>query len=264
MIRNAPGGGWIVLIAAAVVGVLAASGAPAQAQGFVTPTPGPDGKIIYIVQDGDALWTIAALSGKSVEELMALNGIQSGDFLRPGMELLLGIAGPAQATAVPQAQPSDTPRPLTPTPVFGTGEICVMLFLDVNGDARLTEGEPPLAGGQISIADPTGVLAGEHTTDTTLEGYCFVQLQNGDYNVSAAAPEDHNPTTTMNVPVRLDPGEVKHIEFGAQASAALGGGGGSASRSSVLGVIGVILLLAAIGLGLVASRYTRRSTMKLR
>ncbi len=264
MIHNAPGRVGIVVIAAAVAAALAASGAPTGAQGFVTPTPGPDGKIIYVVQDGDALWTIAALSGKSVEELMALNGIQSGDFLRPGMELLLGIAGPAQPTAAPQAQPTDTPRPLTPTPVFGTGEICVMLFLDVNGDARLTEGEPPLSGGQISIADPTGVLAGEHTTDAAAEGYCFVQLENGDYNVSAAAPEGHNPTTTMNVPVRLDPGEVKHIEFGAQASAALGGSGGSASRSGALGVVGVVLLLAAVGLGVVASRYTRRSTMKLR
>lgn len=243
---------------------LAVAGRPAQAQGFVTPTPGPDGKIIYIVKDGDALWTIAALSGKSVEELMALNGIQAGDFLRPGMELLLGIAGPAQPTEAPEARPTPTSIPVTPTPVFGVGEICVMLFLDVNGDARLSEGEPALAGGQISIADPSGVLAGEHTTDAAPEGYCFVQLQNGDYNVSAAAPEDHNPTTTMNVPVRLEPGEIKHIEFGAQASAALGGGGSRSSRSSVLGVVGVVLLLAAVGLGVVASRYSRRTPMKLR
>lgn len=244
---------------------LARAGEPAGAQGFVTPTPGPDGKIVYIVKDGDALWTIAALSGKSVEELMALNGIQAGDFLRPGMELLLGIAGPAQPTAPPEAQPTPTSIPVTPTPVFGTGEICIMLFLDVNGDARLTEGEPPLAGGQISIADPSGAVAGEHTTDVSPEGYCFVQVQNGDYNVSAAAPEDHNPTTTMNVPVRLVPGEVKHIEFGAQASAGLGGGGaGGGSRSSVLGVVGLVLLVAAAGLGLVASRYTRRTPMNLR
>ncbi len=39
----------------------AGRGVAAQGTGFVTPTPGPDGKIIYIVQQDDALWTIAAL-----------------------------------------------------------------------------------------------------------------------------------------------------------------------------------------------------------
>ncbi len=31
---------------------------PLQATDFATPTPGPDGKIIYIVQPGDSLWRI--------------------------------------------------------------------------------------------------------------------------------------------------------------------------------------------------------------
>ena len=38
--------------------------APAlQLTEFPTPTPGPDGRIIYIVQDGDTLWRIAAVKG---------------------------------------------------------------------------------------------------------------------------------------------------------------------------------------------------------
>ncbi len=243
----------------------AVRGAVAQGTGFVTPTPGPDGKIIYIVQQDDALWTIAALSGKSVEELMALNGIQPGDYLNPGMQLLLGVAGPAQPTAAPQARQTATRPAPTPTPVFGTGEICILLFLDANGNARLDEGETALPGGQISIAEPSGIVAGEQTTGAEAEGFCFEGLQNGDYNVSAAAPQDHNPTTAMNIPVRLMPGEIKYIEFGAQASAAIGGGsGGGGSRSTVLGIFGVGLLLAAGVLAYFAARYNRRTPMSLR
>ena len=253
-----------------IVGLMAAWGGgqanalAANAAVFTTPTPGPDGKIIYIVQLGDDLWTIAALSGKSVEELMALNGIQPGDYITPGMELVLGLAGPALPTAAPEARPTITFPPVTPTPVFGTGEICILLFLDVNGNARVDTGETALPGGQISIAEPSGVVAGEDTTSDDPAGRCFEGLLNGDYNVSAAAPQDHNPTTSMNIPVRLAPGEIKYIEFGAQASAGLGGGGPEGTRSTVLGVIGIVLLLAAGGLAYFATRYGQRTPMSLR
>jgi hypothetical protein len=249
---------WLMAAAAAW---LTAGRGVAQGTGFSTPTPGPDGRIVYIVQENDNLWTIAALSGKSVEELMALNGIQPGDFLNPGMQLLLGVAGPAQPTGAPAAQPTPTRPAPTPTPEFGTGEICVLLFLDANGNARLDEGEAALPGGQVSIAEPSGTIAGEQTTGAEPEGICFQGLMNGDYNVSAAAPQEHNPTTAMNIPVRLAPGEVKFIEFGAQGSAVSGSG---ASRSTALGIFGLGLLLAAGALGYVAARYNRRTPMSLR
>jgi len=260
--RLALGSAGVLLAMAAMLGSAVGGGA-AQGNGFLTPTPRPDGKIIYIVQEGDVLWTIAALSGKSVEELMALNGIQPGDYLSPGMELLLGVAGPAQPTAAPLARATATHPLPTPTPVFGTGEICVLLFLDLNGNARLDAGETALAGGQVSVAEPSGTVAGEHTTDAVAEGFCFAGLENGDYNVSAAAPQDHNPTTAMNIPVRLAPGEVKYIEFGAQAGAAAGEGSGS-SRSTMLGIFGVGLLLAAGALAYFAARFNRRTPMNLR
>jgi hypothetical protein len=263
--------GLVVIVAVAIP----ASAQPARPeparQGFVTPTPGPDGKIIYIVQPGDDLWTIAALSGKSVEELMALNNMQPNDYLIPGVELLLGLGGPVLPTIAPDTRPTATRVPLTPTPVFGTGDICVILFEDVNGNAVLDEGELPLAGGQISVSELSGALAGEHTTgdavteDDTPEPYCFVGVANGDYNVSAAAPANYNPTTAMNVPVRVEPGDIKNIEFGAQASAALGlGGGSTGSRSTVLGAVGALLLLSAGALGYMAFRYNRRSPLGLR
>jgi LysM repeat protein len=247
--------------------------AAGQGQGpnFVTPTPGPDGRIIYIVKENDALWTIAALSGKTVEELMALNGLQPNDFLVPGMQLVLGVAGPAQPTAGAQAPASPTPAP-TATPIYGTGEICVLLFVDQNGDARLQAGEPPLAGGKVSLADRSGSVAADYTTtaeynaDGEPADHCFDGLENGDYSISAAVPTGYNPTTSMNLPVRLAPGDIQYVEFGAQASAAIGGGadGSAGGRSVILGVVGVLLLAIAGALGYMATRYGRSSRSNLR
>ena len=239
--------------------------APDAQTGFVTPTPGPDGRVVYVVKEGDDLWTIAALSGKTLEELMALNGIQPGDYIIPGMQLVLGFGGPVEATAGPGAQPSPTSIPATPTPAFGTGQICVLLFVDLNGDARFEETELPLPEGEVSVIDVNGVVAGEQTTSDVPEGYCFTEIPNGDYNISAAVPVGYNPTTAMNVPIRLNPGDVQYVEFGAQPSAALGGDGGpGGQRSPLLGVVGLALLLAAGGLGYLASRYGRETPRSLR
>ena len=238
---------------------------PAQPTPFLTPTPGPDGRIIYIVQPGDSLWDIAAIAGISVEELRARNGLQPEDYINPGMQLELGFGGPAEPTSIPGIEPTETPIPLTPTPVFGTGEICILLFVDRNGNARLDEDEEPLVGGQVSVADVSGQLTGEYTTDLNPEGHCFLDVENGDYNVSAAVPPDHNPTTTMNLPVRLEPGDIKYVQFGAQPSSVIGDGiGGTGDRSALLGLLGVLLLLAGGGLGYYATRYSRQTPRSLR
>ena len=233
---------------------------------FQTPTPGPDGKIVYIVKEGDSLWTIAALSGITVEELRALNGIQPNDFISPGMELLLGLGGPELPTAVPGDVASPTPVPVTPTPLVNTGEICILLFGDDNGNARLDEGEMALPNGELSVADVQGVVVGEITTTEDLEGSCFTALPAGDYNVSAAVPPEHNPTTSMNIPIRLQPGEIKNVEFGAQPSAALLGSSTDPDdgQSTLLGLLGGLLLIAAGGLGYYASRMSRKVPRSLR
>ena len=266
----------LALSVPALVLVVLAIGRPAfagslaapEAQGgtFVTPTPGPDGKIIYIIQEGDSLWVIAANAGISVEQLRALNGLAIDEIIVPGKQLLLGYAGPAQPTAAEGQAPTATPIPPTPTPVFGTAEICALLFVDDNGNAMLDSGEPPLGGGQVSIANVSGQLAAEFTTtvEYTEDGlplsHCVPDLQTGDYNVSAAVPPDYNPTTAMSVPVRIDAGDTRYVEFAAQPSAALvNDGGGSRQRSTALGILGLVLLAAAGGLAFYASRLGRKS-----
>ncbi len=238
----------------------------AQGSDFVTPTPGPDGQIIYTIQEGDSLWVIAAHAGISVEQLRALNGLAIDDFIVPGKQLLLGYAGPAQPTAAEGQAPTATAIPPTPTPVFGTAEICALLFVDENGNAMLDSGEPPLGSGQVSIANVSGQLAAEFTTtvEYTEDGlplsHCVPDLQTGDYNVSAAVPPDYNPTTAMSVPVRIDVGDTRYVEFAAQPSAALvNNGEDGGQRSTPLGILGLLLLVAAGGLAVYASRLGRKS-----
>lgn len=238
---------------------------------FPTPTPNPSGQIIYQVQEGDTAWRIAAVAGISLEELYALNGLEATDFITPGMRLVLGTGGPTQPTAIPGQEPTPTQIEPSPTPEQGSGEICALLFEDSNGNARLDEGELSLPDGQISVVDANGQLIGEGPTiaepaDAELVGLCFSDLDQGDYNVSGAVPEGFNPTTSMNTPVRLNPGEVKYVEFGAQPSAAMGGGldDDSGGTSMLFGLIGLLFLLAAGVLAYMAARYNRRSPRSLR
>jgi hypothetical protein len=232
-----------------------------QPTAFLTPTPGPDGRIVYTVQENDSFWSIAAIAGLTLDELYALNGIQPNDYAVPGMELVLGFAGPTEPTVDPSTVITPTPASPTSTPLFSTGEICILLFNDTNGDARLEDGEPALSGGKISIVDVSGVVAVEATTGENPEGECFEDLEAGDYNVSAAVPEEYNPTTSMSLPIRLIAGDVKYVQFGAQPSAAIREQIPDDGRSGslLLGIFGIFLLFAAGGLAFYASRYGRRS-----
>ena len=261
-------GGCAVAVVLAVVLSAQAWGAEPYAPhlqaptAFPTPTPNENGNVIYVVQEGDTAWRIAAVAGISLEELYALNGLKSTDFLTPGMQLTLAKLSPTQP---PAAAATSVEPTLTPTPDTGTADICVLLFVDQNGNASLDEGEPPLAGGQISVANTIGTVVGDQATNDDPEGHCFTGLEKGDYNVSAAVPAGYNPTTSMNTPVRITPGDVSYVEFGAQASAALGGDtAGDSQRSLLLGILGISFLVAAGALGYIASRYNRRSPMSLR
>jgi hypothetical protein len=260
----------MAMSALALSSVEGAQAGPAlQPTPFQTPTPGPDGRIIYVVQEGDSPWSIAAISGIPLEQLYALNGMAPGDFINPGDRLVLGIGGPVIPTAAPGGAASPTPVPASPTPIFGTGVICVLLFADTNGNARLDVGETPLAGGQVSIITLTGALAADYTTqelyndDGDPDSYCFPDLENGDYNVSVGVPPESNPTTSMNFPVHLDPGDTRYVEFGAQPSGG-GGDGGDSTTSTLLGIIGLVMLLAGGGLGYYAARSGRADRMSLR
>jgi hypothetical protein len=246
-----------------------------QAQFTLVPslTPGPDGRIIYIVKENDNLWLIAAINGVKVETLRELNHLTS-DIVIPGQKLLIGFAGPAGGS--PTAGPAVTRAPVTPTATLspGWGILCVLLYNDLNGDSMRQETEPSIQGGEISVSNRSGSVSltaktPSGGTDTTIVeptpqeiGYtCFDQLLEGGYLISVAAPEGYNRTTTLNQTLRLEAGQTTMLRFGAQANSELEAQTAlipeSPRKSPIMGIVGGLLLMAGIGLGIYAALLRR-------
>lgn len=260
---------WIpALVCALVLGGLTLGllpSAPVQAApnpqmtNFPTPTPGSDGRIIYIVQPGDTLWRIAAVSGISIADLRDLNFLDADDVVYEGMQLFLGTGGPAAGEATQAPAATQVPLEPTLTPIPGNGTLCVLLFEDINGDSMRQEEEISLSGGAINISDREATVS--ITVDTpahdplseTADYYCEEGLMEGDYNVSVAIPEGYNPTTALNSPVELLAGDITYLTFGAQAGSVVieetAPPAESTGSTPLLGIIGLVLLLGGIGLG---------------
>jgi LysM repeat protein len=261
------------LILAALMLFLLSSNIPAQASPplqltpFPTPTPGPDGRILYTVQSNDTLLRISLISGVSIEELRALNNF-TGDNIQVGQQLLLGLAGPSEIT--PTAGPSPTATAIlpTPSPKPGFGEICVSLFDDTNGDSIRQGGEvpeEPITGGAISVGNDAGTVSLTAETDGSInedetDAECFRDLPEGEYSITVGVPDGHNPTTVTSYAIALNAGDKIFIDFGvqknseAEAQAPPPEGDG---RNPVFGIVGGVLLAAGLGLAIFAGRLLK-------
>ncbi|MDH5607192.1 MAG: LysM peptidoglycan-binding domain-containing protein [Anaerolineae bacterium] len=268
--------GWVVLSALFICIIalsrsLPVGAAPSlQYTDFPTPTPGTDGRILYIVQPNDTLWRISAVAGISLEELRSLNNLGPEDIIIEGQILLIGLGGPA---AAPTPLPGQTAVPL-PTATSGEPEekatviICVMLYNDINGDAIRQTSEIAIPGGEVSVTERTGLASKSQSTDLLDPDYdlaCFKDLPEGNYTVSVAAPEGYNNTTVQSVTFDLSGGDTSFLNFGAQVSAITGGGGSAnnpaqnGGRSPLLGILGGAVLIAGIGLAVYSWVSSRQS-----
>lgn len=262
--RHLTGFGLVAILAVLFsLGVTARAAPLAQFTPFPTPTPLPDGRIIYIAVEGDSAWRIAAIfdfTGEKYDDLRALNRWGDSPIIKPGDEILLGYGGPAEVT--PTLGPSPTPAPLLPTPsaLPGKGNLCIILYNDLNGDSLRQESEPSIAAGAFSVTNRSGTYS--KTTDTTGgdQHQCFEDLPEGEYNISIAIPDGYNPTTVMNYTIKLGGGEELYIDFGAQANsetlleAPTPTGSG---KSPLLGLVGILFLLLAGGLAVFAFKMIK-------
>jgi LysM repeat protein len=239
-----------------------ASAAP-HAQGFVTATPGPDGRILYTVVEGDNCGKVALLHGITVPQLRQLNTrLDENCTLLVGQQLVVGLAQSNAPTAGPA--PTLPPATATATPVSGTTEVCVLLFEDMNGDALRQETEFGVDGGAVSLTNLNGSYSETQNTTSasdpdTLEPVrtCFGDVPQGEYNISVAVPDEYNPTMLLSYTLTVKAGDRASIDFGAQSKSVTvsepidtqeGG------RSSILGIFGFLLLLGGAGLGYYAYR----------
>ena len=245
----------------ALAGVYTAKAAPAKQAYIYTPTPGPDGRIIYLVKPNDTLLGISLLTGISVEKLRELNNL-SGDTIYEGQKLLLGLAGPPEVTVTPG--PTLTPTPIVPTPTLkpGKGNLCILLFNDMNGDSIRQEDEPSIPEGAISFSNRLGTVSESVNTGSGLEPQCFKDLAEGDYTISVAVPEGYNPTTANSYELALKSGDETYLNFGAQANSQTLAQAPiipnpDKGRSPILGIVGVLFLLAGAGVAVFARRMLK-------
>lgn len=242
---------------ALVVGLLLlpAAAQSIQAQAVITtPTPGADGRIVYIVKENDTCISIALTMGITEQELRELNNLQ-GDgcqFLFVGTELVIGIQEAATPTST-----SEVPAEPTPTPFKGNGTICIYLFNDENGNALAEGDELPLAGGAVSVTNRLGTVNQTGTTEDTGESLCFADIPEGDYNISVAIPEGYNPTTVLNYALTLGAGEISTINFGAQPGSGLRQTFQQDRPSPLFLVLGIFFIAVGTGLWF----YVRRMTV---
>jgi LysM repeat protein len=246
-----------LLSLALAVAVMPVNAEPSRQAFYQTPTPDADNRIIYVVQAGDSCLRISLLTGVELTQLRQLNNLDEECVLSEGQELVLAVVEAPTAAIEPTATPGP-PQP-TPTPFNGTGEICVYLFADVNGNALADTDEGPIAGGAISISDKIGKVSLPGVTDNSGDPTCFADVPEGEYNISVAPPEGFNPTTSMNYPLVLKAGESSILDFGAQiSSAAIPVPVGEGGKSPLLAILGGVLIVGGIGLGIYFSVSQRK------
>lgn len=242
---------------------------PRQGVQFSTPTPGPDGRIIYIVKPGDTCTSIVLMTGITESYLRQTNNLNENCDLIEGQALVIGIGGPSLASPTTGPSPTAIQPALTAEPTQGgSATVCVALFNDVNGDglrqadtdaydeyiAEATE--PIVIGGAISLTSLTGTYSQTLDTVVGLNPVCFTDVPGGNYSVSAAVPDGFNPTTVLTHELEVNPGDSIYVNFGAQIKVGSSSSGGSRS-SPLLGIFGALLLLAGIGLGIYAWRVKK-------
>ena len=234
-------------------GVQAAPGKPQSA--YPSPTPGPDGRIIYIVKANDTCEYISIMYGVSQDYLRLTNQLDANCSLREGQKLMLGIGGPSATSPTPGPSPSPTVALPTATPVAGgMAEVCVLVYDDANGDGLRQTTESAIPGAALSLTSLDGTYSQTLTTAinpdaTAYQGMCFTNVPMGQYNVSAAAPDGYNPTINLTSSVNVTAGDTAYIDYGAQAKTVSEAGTPQNKRSPLLGIVGAVFLLAGIGMG---------------
>jgi murein DD-endopeptidase MepM/ murein hydrolase activator NlpD len=256
----------LVIVLLLFMGISLPVSAAPPAQGFVTATAMPDGRIIYVVQAGDTCSSVALKHGIGVAQLRQFNSRLDQDCtLVIGQQLIVGLIVQNAPTAGPA--PTLLPATVTTTPVSGTTEVCVLLFDDQNGDSLRQETEFGIDGGAVSLTNLNGSYSKTEPTSSATDPdtgdpvhACFTDIPAGDYNITVAVPDQYNPTMALSYKLTVKAGDRASIDFGAQSKAVTVNetkNPQDAGRSSSLGIFGLLLLLGGAGLGYYAYRSSQ-------
>ena len=120
------------------------------------------------------------------------------------------------------APPTPGTPTVTPTPLSGTTEVCVLLFDDSNGNAFREETEPAVAGGAVSLTENNGKYSAAQDTiipadPEAYQGICFTDIPEGNYNITVGIPDNFNPTMELNYSLDVNAGDLAFVDFGIQS-----------------------------------------------
>ena len=195
---------------------------------YYTPTPGPDGKIIYIVRDNDSCLSISLKNGVSGDQIAQLNQLkpsecQPGATLEPGRQLILAVV-----EVLPTPTLTSTPSGPTPTPFNGNGKACFILFEDLNGNGLQDAGEGFITGGTVGVVLPENSTqpfsyftlpeSGQPAsaiTGASNQPVCIDGLPEGSYILTATLPQSFQASTNLIYPAKILAGQTMLVRFGA-------------------------------------------------
>jgi hypothetical protein len=178
--------------------------------------------IRVIVQPGEAIWTIAARAGLSLQQLLQLNNLSENAIIQPDDTLLIGYGTPGAAASTAIAPLDTTPEaPLTlppPTPrpeqVSRPGSaICLSAFEDLDRNGQHDAGEPLKAGVAFTVFNTSAVVA-NYVTDGVSEPYCLEGLAPGEYHVTRSLTPAERLTTNGDWALVLPAGSQLTQAFG--------------------------------------------------
>lgn len=139
-----------------------ASAAPLIITPITLAEPREDGSIVHVMQQGQALWTIAAYYDVDLDYLYLINGLTEDDFLHPGDEVTVRLAEGQEPPPTPTPPLTHTVREGESAWSIalqnGIGLDYLYLLNNINADAMLQPGDQlivRLAEGQEPPPTPT-------------------------------------------------------------------------------------------------------------
>jgi len=165
---------------------------------------------------GDTLWAVVDRAGISMEEMLALNNMAIDDLLQPGDKLLIGIIAPT-ITPTPPATVTPTLPPPTAvlTPIPPPTSICILAFVDQDGNGIHNAGEPLRPAVAFTIFDENTVI-GNHVTNGISEPFCWDGLAPGVYKITRSVGRDEVLTTAGDWTLTLNAGDELELLFGSR------------------------------------------------
>jgi LysM repeat protein len=220
------------------------------------PEAFPPGSETYTVEPGDALWTIAARAGMTVDELRALNNI-TGNNIFAGQVLLLRPAAPPPPTSTVEAPPPTTAptvvaaAPSRPQLAGVPGTLCITVFGDSAADGQRDaedelEPPPPLSLALLRLEAGQEQAVGGFRSGESVEAQCFPDLQPASYRLALTTPSGYVVTTAPRTELAILPGDQIYLEIGLAPQAAATKHGDRRQQVALAGGI-LAALLAAYG-----------------